>query len=177
MAKNNSNIAVPEKAELRNYKITFKNFAGRASANGYNRAGNRNFCVVLDDETAQQMLADGWNVRIKQFDDGSHRNTLQVAVRYDIERFRPTVYLVTPKSNGKFVKRILTEDTISELDSASITDTRMILNPSPWHNAMGDGGIKAYLTLGYFVIEKDPFEDDFPTDDDYDADYDDVPFN
>ena len=176
MAKSN-NINLPEKAELKGYKLTFKNFSGRPSANGYNRAGNRNFNVILDDETAEQMANDGWNVRTKEFDDGSHRNTLQVAVRYDIERFRPRVFLVTPKSNGKFVKRLLTEDTISELDSAKITDTRMVLNPSPWQNAMGNGGIKAYLTLGYFVIEKDPFEDDFPTDEDDNEDYDDVPFN
>ena len=176
MAKND-HIDVPEKAELKGYKITFKNFTGRESANGYNRAGNRNFCVVLDDETAQQMLADGWNVRIKEFDDGSHRNTLQVAVRYDIERFRPTIYMVSPKSNGKFLKRALNEDTVTELDSATVVSANMILNPSPWHNAMGNGGIKAYLTLGYFVIEKDPFEDDFPTDEDDNEDYDDVPFN
>ena len=175
MAKSN-NINLPEQAKLKGYQITFKNFSGRPSANGYNRAGNRNFNVILDDETAEQMANDGWNVRTKEFDDGSHRNTLQVAVRYDIERFRPRVFLVTPKSNGKFVKRLLTEDTISELDSAKITDTRMILNPSPWQNAMGNGGIKAYLTLGYFVIEKDPFEDDFPTDDEEDGDYEDVPF-
>lgn len=176
MAKNDR-IDVPEKAELKGYKITFKNFAGRESSNGYNRAGNRNFCVVLDDETAQQMLADGWNVRIKQFDDGSHRNTLQVAVRYDIERFRPRVVMVTPKGNGKFHKTLLNEDTVAELDSATVTSASMILNPSPWHNAMGNGGIKAYLTTGYFVIEKDPFEDDFPSDDENEnEDYEDVPF-
>ena len=173
----NDHIDVPEKAELKGYKITFKNFTGRESANGYNRAGNRNFNVILDDDTAQQMLADGWNVRIKEFDDGSHRNTLQVAVRYDIERFRPTIYMVSPKSNGKYLKRALNEDTVTELDSATVVSANMILNPSPWHNAMGGGGIKAYLTLGYFVIEKDPFEDDFPTDDENEDDYDDVPFN
>lgn len=177
MAKTND-IAVPEKAELKNYKIMFKNFSGRPSSNGYNRAGNRNFCVVLDDETAEQMLADGWNVRVKEFDDGSRRNTLQVAVRYDIERFRPRVVLVTPKSNGKFIKRLLNENTVSELDSATIVSASMVLNPSPWHNAMGNGGIKAYLTTGYFVIEKDPFEDDFPSDEDdeYDDEYEDTPF-
>ena len=175
MAKSN-NYNLPEKAELKGYQITFKNFSGRPSANGYNRAGNRNFNVILDDETAEQMANDGWNVRTKEFDDGSHRNTLQVAVRYDIERFRPRVFLVTPKSNGKFVKRLLTEDTISELDSATITDTRMVLNPSHWQNAMGNGGIKAYLTLGYFVIEKDPFEDDFPSDDEDEGEDYEIPF-
>lgn len=172
-----NDIIVPDKAELKNYEITYKNFSGRESPNGYNRAGNRNFSLVLDDETAQKMLNDGWNVRIKEYDDGSHRNTLQVAVRYDIDRFRPRVVMVTPKANGKFIKRVLDENTVSELDSATVTRASVMLNPSPWHNAMGNGGIKAYLQTGYFVIEKDPFEDDFPSDEDDDAEYgDDSPF-
>lgn len=175
MAKTN-NLDL-DKIQLKGYEITYKNLAGRPSKNGYNREGNRNFCVVLDDETADRMANDGWNVRIKQFDDGSRRNTLQVAVRYDIERYRPTVYLVTPKSDGKFVKTRLTEDTISELDPATITDTRLLINPSIWHDsATGHDRVKAYLTLGYFVVEADPFEDDFPTDEDDDADYEDTPF-
>ena len=155
MAKTNT----PDRVTLRNFEITYKNFSGRETQ--YNRAGNRNFSLILDDETADQMLADGWNVRIKEYDDGSRRNTLQVAVRYDIERFRPRVVMVTP--NGKYFKRTpLSEEMVSELDSARVSKAFVTLNPSPWHNAMGGSGIKAYLTTGYFVVEKDEFEDEFP---------------
>lgn len=173
MAKNTS---TPDRVTLRGFEITYKNFSGRESQ--YNRAGNRNFSLVLDDETADKMIKDGWNVRVKEYDDGSRRNTLQVAVRYDIERFRPKVVMVTP--NGKYFKRtVMTEETVGELDSARVVSANVTLNPSYWHNAMGNSGIKAYLTTGYFVIEKDEFEDEFPEEEPEDIEYageEEVPF-
>lgn len=160
MAKNN----LPERAEIRGIGVTFKNFSGRESQ--YNRSGNRNFSIILDDEMADQMIRDGWNVRVKEYDDGSRSNTLQVAVRFDIERFAPKVVMVTPK--GKFFKKTtLNEQNVGELDSARIVEANVLLNPSFWHNAMGNSGIKAYLDTGYFIIEKDIFEDDYPEEDEF----------
>ena len=44
-------------------QILFKNFAGEERK--FNPAGNRNFCLVIEDEVqAQQMFEEGWNVRI-----------------------------------------------------------------------------------------------------------------
>ena len=154
MAKTN-NI---DRAKLEGFQITFKNFSGRET--NFNRAGNRNFSVVLDDETADQMKADGWNVRVKEYDDGSRRNTLQVAVRYDIDRFRPKVVMVTPKGDH-FKTTVLSEDTVDCLDAARVVSADLILNPSSWRNAMGNSGIKAYLQTGYFVVEADEFEDKY----------------
>lgn len=161
MAKNSINI--PDRAKLKGYEITFKNFSGRETQ--YNRAGNRNFAIVLDDDTADQMLKDGWNVRVKEYDDGTRRNTLSIAVRFDIERYCPIVVMVTPKGNY-FKKTTLNEDTVGELDSARIIKADVVLNPSPWRSAMGGSGVKAYLDTGYFIIEKDEFEDDYPEEDD-----------
>ena len=155
MAKNNNSI---DRAKLEGFQITYKNFSGRET--NYNREGNRNFSVILDDVTADSMKADGWNVRVKEYDDGSRRNTLAVAVRFDIDRFRPKVVMVTPK--GEHYKTTqLTEETVGILDSARVISADLILNPSPWRNAMGNSGVKAYLQTGYFVVEADEFEDKY----------------
>lgn len=171
MATNNS-FNTPDRAKLEGFEITFKNFAGRET--NFNRAGNRNFSVVLDDDTADQMKAEGWNVRIKEYDDGSRRNTLQVAVRYDIDRFRPKVVMVTPKGDH-FKKTVLSEDTVDQLDGARVVSADLILNPSSWRNAMGNSGIKAYLQTGYFVVEADEFENKYGDDDEFEDDSE-VPF-
>lgn len=165
---------LPDRAKLKHFEITYRNFAGKADGQ-YNRAGNRNFSIVLDDETADRMKADGWNVKIREFNDGSRMNTLQVAVRYDIDKYRPTVKMVTPTHNGYFKRTPLNEETIDVLDSARIAYGDFTLNPRPWTNTRGEQGIKAYLTTGYFIIEKDEFEDDYPEEDE-DVEDEKVPF-
>ena len=159
---------LPELLRLEDHEITFCNFTGREvkiGGNTINREGNHNFCVVLDDEEADRLIDEGWHVRVKEFDDGSRRNTLQVAVRFDIERFKPRVVMVTPKGD-RFKKNVLSEDLISELDSARVVSADLMINPSAWRNAMGNSGIKAYLKTGYFVVEADEFEDKYPGDED-----------
>lgn len=42
-------------------RIIFRNFAGKEGM--YNREGDRNFAVLLDDEVANAMAADNWNVK------------------------------------------------------------------------------------------------------------------
>src|SRR3954454_12202340 len=42
-------------------RIIFRNFAGKEGQ--YNREGDRNFAVLLDDKTAQAMAEDNWNVK------------------------------------------------------------------------------------------------------------------
>jgi len=154
------------KATLRDFPITFKNFSGRETR--YNRAGNRNFALVLDDETADELLAQGWNIHVKEYADGGRRNTLPVSIGYS-EKYQPIVVMVTPK--GEYFKKTnLTEETVGELDAARVVRARVILNGRTWTNAQGNSGIKAWLDNGYFVIEKDVFADEFPEEPSFDDD-------
>ena len=132
-------------------RIMFRNFSGKPGQ--YNNAGNRNFCVLLDDaHLAAALKRDGWNVRYLKplSEDDDPQPYLQVAVRFD--NYPPKIVLIT--SNGKTV---LEENEVNILDWADIANVDLIINPSHY-NVNGKEGIKAYLKSMYVTIEEDEFE-------------------
>lgn len=140
--------------ELENVRLIFRNFSGKETK--FNRAGSRNFCVVIDDaETAQNLTNDGWNIRALQPRDDEDAPTYYLNVAVSYNNFPPNVWMVT-----KHNKVRLDEDTVGTLDDADISTADLIIRPYNWE-VNGKEGVKAYLKTAYVTIEEDNFADKY----------------
>lgn len=134
-------------------RIIFRNFAGKEGQ--YNREGDRNFAVLLDDPVANAMAEDGWNIKwLKPRDDDEDDSTPQayLPVSVNFKGRPPRIVLITSRGRTN-----LDEDTVETLDWVDILNVDLIVRPYEW-TVNGKSGIKAYLQSIYVTIEEDPLE-------------------
>lgn len=151
---------------VENARILFKNFAGKATK--FNPEGKRNFCLIVDNDLADNLKDIGWNIKYlnPRDPDEEPQAYLQVAVAF--ENFPPNVFMI---AGGKKTK--LNEDTINVLDYAEIQSIDLIIRPYQWELPSGKSGVKAYLKNMYVTIVENEFEAKYR---DLDEAEDDLPF-
>jgi hypothetical protein len=131
-------------------RIVFRNFAGAEGM--YNREGDRNFCVLLDDGTADMMMEDGWNIKRLKPRDGAEQGTAYIQVSVGYKGRPPRTVMITSKGKVE-----LDEETIILLDWADMLTVDLIIRPYHW-NVNGRTGVKAYLKSIFVVINEDFLE-------------------
>lgn len=121
-----------------NARITRLNFQGKEGP--YNKEGDMNFLLVLPDDLAEAMKADGWNVKEFKPQEGEEEGEkfIQVAVEYRKGR-PPNIVLITGHN-----RTLLTENEVELLDWIEVEYVDLIVNPYNW-NVRGETGVKAYL--------------------------------
>lgn len=124
--------------DINGRQIIFKNFEGRGDK--FNREGDRNFSLRIDDEnTANALVKEGWNVRIKEGRDEDEGPFMRLPIKVKFTTYGPNVYLRT----GDRVNE-LNEESIACLDNIEIESVDMDIRPYDW-DVNGRTGRTAYL--------------------------------
>lgn len=146
-------------------RIIYRNFAGVGDK--YNRAGDRNFAVVIpDQEAADALIKEGWNVKIKPPREDGDTLFMYLPVKVKFNARGPACYLATGSRMNK-----LDEESIACLDDVDILGVDLDIRPYDWVIQEGTpnekSGRSAYLQSIKVTQEIDRFA----------AQDDDVPFN
>ena len=148
-------MAREDELTIENAELRFKNFSGKEGK--FNAKGNRNFCVLLNPADANDLAAEGWNVRTLKPRDPEDEEIPYIQVKVNYDGFsKPIIWLVT-EVNGKPIKKNkLDEDGVDILDWAEIKSVDLTVRPYHY-NVNGKKGIKGYLKSMYVTIAEDRF--------------------
>lgn len=138
---------------IENAQILFRNFAGREDQ--YNRAGNRNFAVLLDRAFAEQLERDGWNVKyLRAREEGEEdRAYIQISVGYKVRP--PRVVMITSRG-----KTDLSEAEVELMDAVDFQTVDLIFQPYNW-DVGGKAGTKAYLSSMFATIRESVLDEKY----------------
>lgn len=118
--------------------IIYRNFSGEASK--FNRAGDRNFAVVISEQwIADALVQEGWNVKIKPPREEGDGVFMYLPVKVKFNDRGPKVYLKTGDRMN-----LLDEESVSMLDHIDIISVDMDIRPYDW-DVNGQTGRTAYL--------------------------------
>ena len=136
-------------------RIIYRNFSGAESK--FNRKGDRNFAVVIDDQQlAEDLRNDGWNIKIRPPRDIDDEPFMYLPVKIKFNDRGPNVYLVT----GDRMNR-LDEDSIDCLDNVDILEVDLDVRPYDWE-INGKEGRTAYLQSIKVAQRVDRFAAEYP---------------
>ena len=131
-------------------RIIHRNFAGRGDK--YNREGDRNFSLVIpDQELADRLIADGWNVKIKPPREDGDEPFMFLPVKIKFNDRGPRVYLISGNRKNE-----LDEESIGCLDDVDIVSVDLDIRPFDW-DVNGKTGRTAYLQSMAVVQQLDRF--------------------
>lgn len=133
-------------------KLIFKNFSGIEKE--YNREGDRNFGLLLDEELAEQLKDDGWNVKSFSPKDDPEEVIYYLPVKVKFGKIPPVAVLVSSRGKTR-----LDEETIGQLDWAIAETVDVIVRPYNYPEFAGrPSGISAYLKSIFFTIREDDLD-------------------
>lgn len=133
-----------ELLEFRDADTIFEHFAG----------DQKGLAFVIDPSQVDELIAKGWNVKIKKADDycPEDRWILNAKIKYNCpEIYRPKVYRVVEGKKKVLLDEVSIENLAGELPAIKRIDA--LLRLAPW-TYMNRTGMSAVVKEMYVVVEE-----------------------
>lgn len=137
-------MAEKQTVTLENKRILFKNFAGVKAK--FNAEGARNFCVILTDDEADEMLKMGLNVKYLPAREEDDTPTPYLKIKVNWDGKPPSVVQITSGGRTR-----LDKNTSGILDWAELTNVDLMFSPWFWE-VDEKSGYTCYLTALYATL-------------------------
>lgn len=145
--------------ELEDCRIIYRNFSGTEGK--FNREGDRSFSIVISDQKiADELIAMGWNVKIKAPREEGEEPFMTLKVKVKFNGRGPSVYVISDDAKPKR----LSEETIGILDEIDIQSVNMDLRAYDW-DINGKLGRTAYLQAIEVIQNVDRFSAKYSAED------------
>lgn len=128
----------PMEFTIENAQLLYRNFEGRATR--FKPPGIRTFSILLDPDTAKDLLKQGWNVKEPKVDDEGNVGDYTIQVEVGYKKDPPTVVMFTSKSEIRLGRK-----NIGMLDQVKIDRVDITCNAGFWEDAEGKTRVKAWL--------------------------------
>ena len=146
---------------LQNKDIIFRNFEG--VANRFNNAGDKNFCIIIDEELAGYLQSKGFTIKHTNGSE-DYEPAPYIKIKLGFTRKDGTDNPHPPKifkidSTGI---RQLNKDTVKILDGVRFTNVDLIFSASPYIDSKtNETRYSAYLSHLYATIEENELEREY----------------
>ena len=128
-------------------RLIFRNFAG--NPDNYNKTGGlRTTGVLIPNEEAEALKAEGWNIKYLKPRDDQDEPQAFLTVKCKFGKIQPNIFICTERGTTR-----LDEETVQSIDYAEIRDVDIIIRPYEYE----PGNISAYIKTLYVNIIEDEF--------------------
>lgn len=133
---------------VKNAKLYAHDFSGARS-----EFGSRSICVEIPEEIKDILLADGWEIKVKVYEDIDREPRYYLPVNVKFNKYGPEITKVAPNTPVSF-----DESTADKLDDCDMTDIDILISP---YKSERKDTLTAYLRELRFKLRVSPldFED------------------
>lgn len=141
--------------------LMFPNFEGREvrdknTGRIYNKEGDQNFCVAIPDVLADDLIDEGWHVKVYEDGDGNITKYIKVKINWHPTKPEhiPDMNTITSRKTGERVSTKLDEETSKLISISTLKDIDISIRRSAYRDDDGNWKPTARLAGSWATLHQ-----------------------